>query len=92
MSREKVIFELKSAHSGLTSRVVFWSDYGVVMPNLATTNGSFLDTAQLVYGWVGCKLYSVENLALPSLDFSSEKALRDGMRSAYIEWMKSPDV
>lgn len=84
---EKVIFELKSTHTGLVSRVLFWADYGVVMPELATTNGSFRETAQLVYGWVGCKLYTIENLKIP-IDLSSEESLRANLRRAYDEWTR----
>lgn len=85
---QKVIFELKSTHTGLTSRVLFWADYGVVIPELATTNGSFRETAQLVYGWVGCKLYTIENLKIP-LDLSSQESLRYNLQRAYDRWTLS---
>jgi hypothetical protein len=82
MRREKVIFKLNNRE------IVFWNGYGVVAPNLWTTNGSFSYVARLTanyieHGW------KVTDSTLPAdLDFTDEVALRDALRVAYLAWSK----
>jgi hypothetical protein len=75
-NREKLLFRVRPTWD--TQRVygVFlWGGYGVVVPDLWTTNGSHHRVAELVYERLEVGEFTIEDSVLPDGSFSSQEAL-----------------
>lgn len=84
---EKQVFTLVSRVSGSRYPVLFWNDYGVVAPQLWTTNGSAGYTARLCAGHIAHGSYTVEDSTLdPGLDFTDAAALWKALLTAFMTW------
>lgn len=83
MSRqEHKICDLKSTVTGTLSAVTLRPGYGVVIPDLWTTNGSVAYAARLIHSHVQAGAYTVEN-AVCSLPTEDEGALKTALLELY---------
>lgn len=77
--RDIVLFTLVSTYTGKCYTAHLWAGYGVVCPDLWTTNGSCAYMAKLAYGHVQAGNYTVEPGSIAP-DFTSEEALTTQLR------------
>jgi hypothetical protein len=83
MHRRRILFRLKWKDGERRHNVEHWQDYGVVCPDLVTTNGSVRFLADFVWSHVQAGRYEIEaEYGIGEPDMRSEIALRDWMVAA----------
>lgn len=74
----RILFTLVSKKNRRRHDVEYWRDYGVVCPDLVTTNGSARSLADFVWSCLQAGRFDVEEVAgIGAPDLRSEASLRD---------------
>lgn len=81
--RERQIGTLRTPDGERAYPIMFWRDYGVVMPAFATTNGHCGYTAQLIAGWL-THGYVLESDELTATD---PRELFEQLKASYRRYM-----